>query len=122
VADRSRMCAAIIVAGLVITFFLSVVGIYTIVTTTAPHGFREWVAYSFLPLAVLLVSSFMLCSKPWAVTVISMEVLVAAGVLLVALLNHGLPHIAVPWTWTHFVLAVVFIVGNVLWGLHGKTG
>ncbi len=119
-AARSRMCTVLIVVALVITLALSVAGIYTLATTTAPQGIREWVAYSFLPLAVLLASSLLLCSKPWAVAAVSAEVLVAAGVLLVALLNHGLPNIAVPWTWTHLALAVAFTAGNITWALQGK--
>ena len=118
---RSRMCTVVIAIALAATLVLSIAGIYTLLTTTVPQGIREWVAYSFLPIAVLLLSSLMLCAKPWAVVVVGVEVLLAAGVLLVALLNHGLPHIAVPWTWVHLALAVAFTAGNLIWALQGKT-
>jgi hypothetical protein len=116
------MCTVVIAVALSVTLLLCVAGIYTLLTTTVTPGIREWVAYSFVPLAVLLLSAFLLCSRPWAVAVVGAEVLVAAGALLVALLNHGLPHIAAPWTWTYLALAAVFAVGNVVWALQGGAG
>src|SRR6266508_1046349 len=69
----NRMCNVILTIGLVVTAILSAVGIYTLLTPTVQAGVREWVAYSFVPLGALLVTSFLLCSRPWALAVIAAQ-------------------------------------------------
>src|SRR6266508_4272369 len=69
----NRMYNVILTIGLVVTAILSAVGIYTLLTPTVQAGVREWVAYSFVPLGALLVTSFLLCSRPWALAVIAAQ-------------------------------------------------
>lgn len=115
------MCNVILTIALVATAILSAIGISAGLTPTVKAEVWEWVAFSFVPLAALLVTSYFLCSRPWAVAVIAVQVLVAGGTLLVALLNHGLPEIAGPWTWGHVAVVAVFIVGDVIWILNSKA-
>lgn len=117
----NRMCNVVLTIALVVTAILSAVGIYTLLTPTVQASVSEWVAFSFVPLAALLMTSYFLCSRPWALAVIAIQVLIAAGTLLVALLNHGLPEIAGPWTWGHVAAVAIFIVGDVIWILQSKA-